>query len=120
MGSLFPACNVTMQNCHACCPSISSHRFLAEGGGHDIDDHYGGHDDHHDSICMAGYLDSGVHEHIFDKGTVEDVSTGYPTCNDHKWHEVHLIEEILFYGTIAILSLFMLENIIECIAMCPL
>ena len=31
-------------------------------------------------------------------------------CDDHKYHGVHTAEEVIFWLTIAILSIFMAEN----------
>lgn len=122
--SLFPMCNIVMTNCHACCPTSTEvaaekaeedeHRFLlrllAGGGG----------DGYHHDLCEQGFVDSGTHENLLNESTMDDISSGYPACDHHKFSTVHLVENILFFGTITILSLFLLENLIECIAMGPL
>ena len=41
----------------------------------------------HDEVCEAGYEPIGV-----------------PGCDSYKWHTVHVIEEVLFYTTVGILS----------------
>lgn len=54
-----------------------------------------------EEICEAGYA----------------TGDGLPECDEHKWHSVHLAEEVIFYGTVFILSLFMAENLLEMICM---
>ena len=100
--SFYPLCNIVVRDCIPCCPfdGIDSHggdkdvgRWLAGGGSGS---------DHHE-ICDAGF----------------EEYTGYSSCDTHKWHAVHTIEEVLFWCTITILSLFFIENTCEMVALTP-
>lgn len=88
--SAFPDCSVVVRDCIACCSESHTEpdeggvgRWLAEGG-------------EHEEICEVGY------ENI-----------GQPSCDEHKWHVVHTTEEVLFWITITILTVFMVEILVE-------
>eukprot|EP00529_Nitzschia_sp_RCC80_P019821 CAMPEP_0113452038 /NCGR_PEP_ID=MMETSP0014_2-20120614/6644_1 /TAXON_ID=2857 /ORGANISM="Nitzschia sp." /LENGTH=421 /DNA_ID=CAMNT_0000343405 /DNA_START=53 /DNA_END=1318 /DNA_ORIENTATION=+ /assembly_acc=CAM_ASM_000159 len=100
--SAFPVCSIVVRDAISCCPYDG-------GAGTDSDGDKdvgrwlaGGGSDYHE-ICEAGF----------------EEYTGYPSCDGHKWHVVHTIEEVLFWCTITILSLFMIENTCEMIALTP-
>ena len=93
--SAFPFCAIIVRDCISCCPddgsvvdgaeaeADSSHstlRFLAGGGGQE-------------ELCDAGFNEF----------------TGHPSCDENKWHAVHTLEEVLFWITVTILSIFFLE-----------
>eukprot|EP00980_Cylindrotheca_fusiformis_P010387 scaffold2308_cov103-Cylindrotheca_fusiformis.AAC.6 len=65
-------------------------RFLS-GGGSD------------EPICEAGYTNE----------------SGYGSCNEDKWHGVHVAEQVLFAFTITILITFTIEINVEMIALGP-
>ena len=80
----FPPCSTIERDAISCCPVQDDHanpteRFLSEEAG----------------ICDA-------------PGSValEEFPAG---CDDHKWHTVHVVEEVLFSLTITILSIFFVE-----------
>jgi len=103
--SEYPSCRLVKRDCLACCPGSENggnhtKRWLAESKsseGH-------GTDDHHDyGICNAttpGYE-----------------LTGISGCDSHKWAAVHVVEEVLFYCTISILVIFLIENLVEMAAL---
>lgn len=69
----------------SCCPLTNhtdEHRWLATED----------HDDDHHSICAASYEEYGK-----------------AACDEHKWSAVHVIEDIIFSLTIAILTVFIVE-----------
>jgi hypothetical protein len=92
--ALYPQCNLVERDCIACCPenSSGSERWLVGGG-----------DKESEEICEPGY----------------STDLGEPSCDPHKWERVHKAE-LGFYGiTISILSLFLLENLVELAALGP-
>lgn len=101
--SEYPSCRLLERDCVACCPeSEGDHdeRWLADSmssEGHGTDDHHA-----HD-ICDAAK--SGYD------------STGIAACDSHRWQFVHITEEFLFYCTISILVIFLIENLVEMAAL---
>jgi hypothetical protein len=89
--SAFPACSIIVRDCIACC-----------GGEEQGHDRRWLAEDHEEELCPAGY-----HE------------TGEASCDGHKWHGVHTLEEVLFFTTVAILSIFFAEIMIEVWALTP-
>jgi hypothetical protein len=100
--SLYPSCDLVVRDCISCCP------YDGEAGAHSDPSHsairwLAGDDNKHEALCEPGY----------------DEYRGHPSCDSHKWHGVHTTEEVLFWGTITILSLFFLENLSEMMALTP-
>jgi Zn-finger protein len=102
----YPPCSTIIQECIACCPYsleeavLGEHlRWLSSENGAIVDD-----STHHEAICEEGYNDE----------------IGQPSCDAHKHSAVHTTEDVLFGITVAILSLFLLENIIEMVTIGPL
>ncbi|KAG7367137.1 hypothetical protein IV203_029807 [Nitzschia inconspicua] len=93
----FPDCRVIVRDCVACCQE-SHHEAAAEGG----ERQSSGGEDHGEEICEAGYL-----------------NTGEASCDEQKWHVVHSLELAMFWTTICILSIFMIEILIEIWALSP-
>lgn len=107
--SAYPPCTLIVRDCIACCPeeeySNSTEAAVTE-------------DSHSALRWLSGSgSDGGGHEELCDAGFQD--FTGNPSCDEHKWHGVHLTEEILFWCTIGILSTFMLENLVEMMALTP-
>ena len=89
--SAFPVCEIIVRDCIACCSAT--------------EDSHGGERwlaGEHDEICDAGY-----HE------------TGQASCDGHKWHAVHTAEEVLFWITITILTIFFAELMVEIWSLTP-
>jgi len=101
----FPTCRTIERDCIACCgiedggveaQQNQTERWLSaaaattDGGG---DDHYG-------EICPADYDETGV-----------------SGCDEHKYHAVHITEEVLFYFGVTILVIFLIENLVEMAAL---
>mmetsp|Transcript_16791 Transcript_16791/g.40932 ORF Transcript_16791/g.40932 Transcript_16791/m.40932 type:complete len:292 (+) Transcript_16791:90-965(+) len=88
----YPPCKIIERDCLSCCPTSAAAaggRFLAESTTA--------------SVCESGY----------------DTTTGYGSCDEHKWHTVHSIEMVLFGLTITILLTFFIEIHLEMIALGP-
>ena len=80
-----PSCTIIVRDAISCCPSdgdVTTNSFYQGGGGG-----YG------ESVCAEPLL-------------ATDNTAG---CDSHKWHGAHVAHEILFWITIAILSLFQSE-----------
>jgi len=98
----FPTCRLVRRDCIACCGAEEGyedeeHRWLRWLASADA-----GHGDDHHSICPSAYAPSGV-----------------PECDSHKYETVHYVENILFYITVLILAVFLVENIVEMLALGP-
>jgi len=95
LSATYPSCKTIERDAISCCPIVEeSHgdehlRFLA-----------GSKSDHH--YCPEG----------FEQGSVV-------SCDGHKWHNIHVTEEVLFYLTITILSLFFIELSTSIIILTP-
>lgn len=88
----FPPCNVVERDCLACCPSSSdAARFLSGGD--------------EEGICETGFSTE---------------TTGYGSCDDNKYHTVHVVEKVLFGFTISILLTFTVEVNAEMLALGPI
>jgi hypothetical protein len=93
----YPSCQVVIRDCIACCPAShddatgEGERWLAVQGEHD-----------NEEICEVGYED-----------------TGQPSCDGHKWQAVHSAELAMFWATVTILSIFMIQNLVEMWALSP-
>jgi len=103
----YPHCTIIERDGISCCPinttSTTDHerRWLADGQEADTD---GDDHDHHDYCDAPG----------------STAFTDYPAgCDEHKWHVVHTVEEVLFALTITILCIFMVELNISMIALTP-
>lgn len=88
LGSEFPYCSIIERDCDACCPTsevdgTQDERWLAKATSEL-------------TICQAGYEDIGI-----------------PACDDHKWETVHDVQHGLFYCTVIILGIFLLESLVE-------
>jgi hypothetical protein len=91
--AVYPQCSLIERDCIACCTdngTSDTSRLLAQQEGDNSD------------ICEVGYA-----------------NIGQSSCDPHNWEKVHEVENILFAVTVAILSVFMLENIIELIVIGP-
>jgi hypothetical protein len=93
----YPSCQLVVRDCIACCPaspddvSVGGARWLAAEGEH-----------YDQEICEVGY---------------EDI--GQPSCNEHRYHVVHSAELAMFWTTVTILSIFMIEILLEMWAISP-
>lgn len=88
----YPPCKIIERDCLACCPVTNADvggRLLAESS---------------EPICASGF---------------DTTTTGYGSCDDGKWHTVHVIEMFLFGFTITILGTFFVEVHLEMIALGP-
>jgi Ion transport protein len=93
---VFPSCQIVVRDCISCCPG--SHTDPVEGGERWLSVE----EDHGEEICEAGYQ-----------------ATGEPSCDEHKWQVVHAAELGMFWTTICILSIFMVEILVEMWALSP-
>ena len=93
----FPPCRIIERDCLACC-------LLSTDQNNTYDRLLGG-SAHTDDVCSAGY---DIH-----------AGGGYPSCDESKYHTIHVVEEVLFWITISILCLFFLEVNLEMIAIGP-
>jgi len=103
--SEYPSCSLLERDCLACCPGTETggnhtERWLAESKS---SEGYGTNDHHDYDICDA-----------FEPGSEW---TGTAACDSHKWAAVHTVEEVLFYCTIIILVIFLIENLVEMAAL---
>lgn len=95
----FPTCRLVTRDCISCCGEEDHgdeehfRRWLASSDG--------GHGDDHQT-CPSAYTPTGV-----------------PGCDSHKYATIHTIENVLFYITVAILALFLIENLVEMAALGP-
>jgi len=86
--SIFPECKAVVENCVACCP------------GSEIEDNQNERWLTED-ICEGGY----------------NSNEGNAACDEHKYPTVHAIENVLFWCTISILVIFLVENLVEIAAL---
>jgi len=91
----FPSCHFVVRDAVNCCPAVvekvaaaanATITFRRLGGGHG----------HHD-ICAAGFA------------PFEGTPAG---CDEHKWETVHMLHEVCFCITVAVLSTFLIELLI--------
>ncbi|KAG7342511.1 ion transport protein [Nitzschia inconspicua] len=106
--ALYPQCHLVERDCIACCPN-------EQNNNDDTDERWlatvessprtssSPESQHQSDSCDIGYIDT----------------LGEPSCDDHKWEAVHQAEDTFFGMTVAILSLFLVENIVELMALTP-
>ena len=129
--SYFPHCTLVIRDAISCCSGGSNTTLDAlenEGGSsngtsHDVarqfffrvlesavnnstsSEGHASSEEHHEEICEY-------------PSVIEDVS--YPAgCDEHRYSGVHVTEEVLFYMTIVILAIFMIELNCAMIALTP-
>ena len=138
LSSSFPLCFIIERDSISCCPLPDLYNF-EDHGNEDADAHriLAGDTDgsaHNDesSTCVTNWTssaaeeehirrirflakdDDGGHHQFCDHGI--DTPQCPAACDDHKYHGVHTAEEVIFWITIAILSIFMVELI--CLIFC--
>jgi len=90
--AIFPGCDIIERDAVSCCPSAveSGNGFRLLAGSKD------------EELCPPAYFEGSV-----------------VSCDEAKWQHVHVAEDILFYITIAILSLFMIELTVSMVVLTP-
>ncbi|KAG7363707.1 ion transport protein [Nitzschia inconspicua] len=106
--ALYPQCDLVERDCIACCPNelnnndvTEDERWLATESSPRTTS--SPESQNQSDSCDVGYIDS----------------LGEPSCDDHKWEGVHQAGDTFFGMTVAILSLFLVENIVELLALTP-
>ena len=107
LAMLYPHCSYVERDAISCCPvadanarvlssltDTADYRFLAGGGGGDDD-----------NLCETP-----------GSAPLYDYEAA---CDSHKWHRVHQAEHVLFWITIVLLSIFLLDNLITLWALRP-
>lgn len=131
--SYFPHCTLVIRDAISCCSGSSNNTFDAlnnessnnNSSAHDTtarqfffrvlesalnsstssEGHTGSSEENHEEICEY-------------PSVIQDVS--YPAgCDEHRYSGVHIAEEVLFYLTILILSIFMIELNCAMVALTP-
>jgi len=91
----YPKCYLIKRDCIACCPGEGGdgiERFLAGGGGSGHSSEYG--------FCDDGYEE-----------------TGEAACDEYKRETAMMVKNVLFWITVCILAVFLLEGIVEMLAL---
>jgi len=98
----FPSCKLVERDCISCCSGSDSHSHSDADADADA------------ARWLASAASDGGHQGFCDAGYDP---TGTAGCDAHKYDTVHTIEEVLFYITITILLIFLVENLVEMAAL---
>ena len=140
LSSTHPSCDIITRDCISCCPTIetmtTTTSMEATSGGEGETDSAGarhllrrflaevvaGSSSGHSTTALSDEAHESSHEtHSFcDSGYIESTESASVTCDVHKWSNIHTIEDIFSYLTLAILGIFMVELNLQMIIIGPI
>ena len=120
LGAQYPACTFIIRDAVSCCPSVyaqEEHRSLGEASS--LTCEAGGTEtgDLHMLRSLAEVLADEGHHSLCEAGV--DTPQCQAGCDPHKYDGVHTTHTALFFTTITILSIFMIELILLIVCLKP-
>jgi hypothetical protein len=111
---MFPPCSTIIRDAISCCPP--TYELDAEAAHNATSDE---HADATDANHFLRFLEEASHggQHSFCPAPTVEYRDHEAGCDEHKWETVHTTEEVLFALTIAILSVFFIDNILTIIVL---